>query len=203
MGAAHGRCRAQQRPLHRSLSPSRLQSICAGRWASTTSIPGARCSMARMSVGCAGVCVLGCVAATVCVRSLVVFAFAREALTVCSDGRHARHPRQLCCWSACSCVRYRAPLCVQTRVRAVARGAPRGRRMDHVGEGRRSQSRRHAVCRREAEALDRQRRRAREGAARTGRHWAAGRIEHREASGRGGLVERTRGSHGRPRPAEG
>ncbi len=102
------------------------------------------------------------------------------------------------CWSACSCMRYRAPLCVQTRVRAVARGSPRGRRMDHVGEGRRIR-RRDSLCRREAEALDRQRRRAREGAARTGRHWAAGRIDHREADGR---VERMRESHGRPRPAK-
>ena len=106
---------------------------------------------------------------------------AREALTVCSDGTLGF---RVLCWSACSCVRYRAPLCVQTRVRAVARGTPRGRRMDHVGEGRRSR-RRHAGCRREAEALDRQRRRAREGAARTGRHWAAGRIEHTEADGAG------------------
>ena len=106
------------------------------------------------------------------------------------NGRQRRTARSASasasCWSACSCVRYRAPLCVQTRVRAVARGSPRGRRMDHVGEGRRSR-RRHAVRRREAEALDRQRRRAREGAAFSHRP-ALGCWTHRtHGGGRGGL----------------
>ncbi len=55
------------------------------------------------SVGCPGVCVLGCVAATMCIRSLAAFALAREVLTVCSDGTLGI---RVLCWSACSCVRH-------------------------------------------------------------------------------------------------